>query len=539
MSKKSAGFARVKSRYTNVIMLLAAIAAFIPVMAVDYLLDSYVRVRERAQLQRSVDSATTTIGTTVEQAIGSLRRILADSPSLCTPTFIANVHAQMERSLYVKQVLVENADGVQYCDAFGHEVAYAPLSEPLSISGSTETVSVARLGELEMPVLKITQAFGTTRLVSVFAPVLGTAEQALLTGLRPTAMVRLSLTNGMSVVTAGDATAFDSGGAEYITASALAGSFPIRAEAAVPFGVVRATYADLDATLTLVASLMSGAFLMLALQYVRRSQLPAFDLERAIAAGELKPYYQPVINLRTGALVGCEVLCRWEKRNGEIVPPGSFIEYAEVTGLAIPMTVSLMQQAKEDLSELCRNAPDMKISFNLFDGHFRDGSVVEDVQAIFGGSAINFRQLVFEITERRPLENAMQADSVIAGLHALGCRLAMDDAGTGHSNLAYLQTLGVDVIKIDRIFVDMVKDGTSQVPVLDGLIAMARDLRTDIIAEGVETEAQALYLRERGVVMAQGFLFAPALKASAFTELAQALNPARPEPAAVRASAAA
>lgn len=539
MSKKSAGFARVKSRYTNVIMLLAAIAAFIPVMAVDYLLDSYVRVRERAQLQRSVDSATTTIGTTVEQAIGSLRRILADSPSLCTPTFIANVHAQMERSLYVKQVLVENADGVQYCDAFGREVAYAPLSEPLSISGSTETVSVARLGELDMPVLKITQAFGTTRLVSVFAPVLGTAEQALLTGLRPTAMVRLSLTNGMSVVTAGDATAFDSGGAEYITASALAGSFPIRAEAAVPFGVVRATYADLDATLTLVASLMSGAFLMLALQYVRRSQLPAFDLERAIAAGELKPYYQPVINLRTGALVGCEVLCRWEKRNGEIVPPGSFIEYAEVTGLAIPMTVSLMQQAKEDLSELCRDAPDMKISFNLFDGHFRDGSVVEDVQAIFGGSAINFRQLVFEITERRPLENAMQADSVIAGLHALGCRLAMDDAGTGHSNLAYLQTLGVDVIKIDRIFVDMVKDGTSQVPVLDGLIAMARDLGTDIIAEGVETEAQALYLRERGVVMAQGFLFAPALKASAFTELAQALNPARPEPAAVRPSAAA
>jgi EAL domain-containing protein (putative c-di-GMP-specific phosphodiesterase class I) len=231
-----------------------------------------------------------------------------------------------------------------------------------------------------------------------------------------------------------------------------------------------------------------------------------------------------VINLRTGALAGCEVLCRWEKRSGEIVPPGAFIDYAEVTGLAIPMTVSLMQQVRADLAEVCRDMPDLKISFNLFDGHFRDGTIVDDVQAIFSGSSISFRQLVFEITERRPIDNSMQAQSVIAGLHALGCRLAMDDAGTGHSNLAYMQTLGIDVIKIDRVFVDMIKPETKQVPVLDALIAMARDLGTEIIAEGVETEAQALYLRGRGVVMAQGFLFAPAIRLQPFKELAVALN---------------
>jgi len=132
--------------------------------------------------------------------------------------------------------------------------------------------------------------------------------------------------------------------------------------------------------------------------------------------------------------------------------------------------------------------------------------------------------LVFEITERRPLSNSMQTTSVISGLHALGARLAMDDAGTGHSNLAYMQTLGVDIIKIDRVFVDMIKPGTRQVPVLDGLISMARDLGTEIVAEGVETEAQALYLRARGVVMAQGFLFAPAIRVAPFKELAQALN---------------
>jgi EAL domain-containing protein (putative c-di-GMP-specific phosphodiesterase class I) len=132
--------------------------------------------------------------------------------------------------------------------------------------------------------------------------------------------------------------------------------------------------------------------------------------------------------------------------------------------------------------------------------------------------------LVFEITERRPLENSAAVNSVISGLHALGARLAMDDAGTGHSNLAYIATLGVDVIKIDRIFVDMIKPGTTQVPVLDGLIAMARDLDCEIVAEGVETEEQAIYLRSHGVIQAQGFIFAPALKIGAFRELALALD---------------
>lgn len=519
------GFGAVKSRYSHIVTLLSAILAFVPVMGVDYLLDNYVRVRERAQLQDSVNGITDKIQASAYGAIDALRQVLAQSPSLCTPTFIANVHKQMEESLYLKQVLVENADGVQYCDAFGGEVKYSALSESLSIPGHTETMSVVKLGGLDMPVLKITQAFGTTRKVSVFVPVFPSAAPTLLSGMKPTSMVRASLTNGTAVLSAGDSSAFDAhSDTEFVAAEGFAGELPLRVEAAVPFAMVRADYSDLDVSFTIVACLMSGAFLLLALQYVRRSQLPAFDLERAIGAGELKPYYQPVINLKTGALAGCEVLCRWEKRSGEVVPPGTFIDYAEVTGLAIPMTLSLMQQVKNDLSDLCQEMPDIKVSINLFEGHFRDGSIVEDVQAIFGESSISFRQLVFEITERRPLDNSVQANSVIAGLHALGARLAMDDAGTGHSNLAYMQTLGVDVIKIDRIFVDMIKPGTQQVPVLDGLISMARDLGTEIVAEGVETEAQALYLRARGVVLAQGFLFAPAIKVGPFKDLARALN---------------
>ncbi|MEO7224353.1 MAG: EAL domain-containing protein, partial [Devosia sp.] len=461
--------------------------------------------------------------------------------------FVSNVHKEMQRSLYLKQVVVENADGVQYCDAFDTQVAYSPLSQSLAIPGHTETMAVGTLAGLPTPVLKITQAFGTTRLVSAFVPIVSTNSAGLLSRFKPAAMVRITLTNGTVVLVGGDTSAFDRGETEFLSSSVFAGELPIRIEAAVPFAIVRADYTDLDVSFTIIACIMSGAFLILALQYVRRSKLPAFDLERAIAAGELKPYYQPVINLRTGKLAGCEVLCRWEKRNGEVVMPGQFIEYAEITGLAIPMTLSLMQQVRNDLGDLCLEMPDMKVSINLFEGQFRDTTILEDVQAIFGGSSIAFRQLVFEITERAPIGNSAAAHAVIAGFHAMGVRLAMDDVGTGHSNLAYMQTLGVDVIKIDRVFVDMIKSDTQAVPVLDGLIAMCRDLGTEIVAEGVETEAQALYLRSRGVVMAQGFLFAPAIKVNAFKELARALNggpkaiplAAQPVESAVTANAAA
>ena len=516
----------VKSRYSHIVVLLTALIAFVPVLGVDYLLDNYVRVREQGVLQAGIEHVTEKIQATANAGIAGLRTIVAESPSLCTPTFVGNVLKEMESNLYLRQILVENPDGAQFCDAFGREVKYTRLSDDLGIPGRTETIAVVRLADLDVPAFKITQSYSSTRRISAFVPVLPFPPETVAQDLTTGGMAQVSLTNGTPISTSGDPTPYErrSSDAEFITAQAFAGELPLRVDAALPFALVRSTYSDLDLSFTVIAAAMSGAFLLLMLQYVRRSQLPAFDLERAIQAGEIKPYYQPVVNLATGKIAGCEVLCRWEKRNGQIVPPGSFIDYAEVTGLAVPMTLSLMEQVRVDMSDLAREIPDLKISINLFEGHFRDSTIVEDVQAIFGDSPIGFRQLCFEITERRPIGNSTAANSVIAGLHALGCKLAMDDVGTGHSNLAYMQTLGVDIIKIDRVFVDMVKADTTTVPVLDGLVAMARDLGTEVIAEGVETQEQAIYLRNHGVLMAQGFLFAPALKVAQFRELARGLN---------------
>ena len=511
-------------------MLLSAILAFAPVLAVDYVLDGYIRIRETGTIQTLLDEVTVETQEAVYDGLKSIRIVLEESPSLCTPTFVRNAQNAMRDSLFLRQVIVENADGVQYCDLFGQELNYSVLSQTLSLPGRPETLTVVQLEGYDLPMLKVTRMVGS-RFVSAIVYLSPRLILGLPGQLRAATTFRMSLTNGTPIVTIGDYAEFAerTNDRAFIAVNSFASEIPIRAEVAIPFVDVRAGYADLDWAFTIIACVMSAGFLFLALQYVRREAIPAMDIERAIALGELRPYYQPVIDIGTGKLLGCEVLVRWVKRNGKVVPPNHFIEYAEASGLAIPMTVHLMQQVRNELSDLSKEMPNLKISINLFEGHFHDNSIVEDVQAIFGGSPIKFRQLVFEITERRPISNNVQAASVIAGLHAIGARLALDDVGTGHSNLAYMQTLGVDVIKIDQIFVDMIKPGSGQVPVLNGLIAMANDLGADIVAEGVETEAQALYLREHGVVQAQGYLFAPALKPESFLNLARALNYVAPE----------
>jgi len=516
----------VNSRLWQIFIVLGALVAFLPVFAVDYLLDTYVRDRESQRLFADLESLTNEAQGAVHSGVAAIHQILEDSPSLCAPTFIANVQKQLQANIYLKQVVVENYDGVQYCDGYGASLSYSMLSGGLTIPGNTESLSVVQFTGETLPSLKITRFVGANRIISAFVHV----SPRLAAGPPPeftnALLLRLALTDGTDIVTFGDPSliAPDEIHDGQIVSRSVADSLPLMSVAAVPFDVVRAQYANLDIGITIVVVLMSATLLILVFQSVRRVRFPAFDLERGIARNELKPYYQPVVNISTGRLAGCEVLIRWLKKDGTLVSPGMFIDYAEATGLAIPMTIKLMQQVREDMSALCRQMPDLKVAINLFEGHFRDTSIVEDVQAIFGDSGISYRQLTFEITERRPLLNQIATTGVIGGLQALGCRLAIDDAGTGHSNLDAIQTLGVDIIKIDRVFVNMIQSEAENVPVLDGLINMANDMGVEIVAEGVETEAQALYLRSHGVSHAQGFLFAPALPLASFIELANALN---------------
>ena len=258
---------------------------------------------------------------------------------------------------------------------------------------------------------------------------------------------------------------------------------------------------------------------------IRSEDTTADEVALGIRNNEFVPYYQPVVDIDTGLVQGCEVLVRWVKPDGTIVSPGAFMQYAESSGAIFEITRQLMEKTVHEVGDLYKTYPNLKISINLFAGHFDDRKIIEDTERIFGDSDIDYSQLVFEVTERMPLRDLDIARKVIAEFHALGVRVALDDAGTGHGGLAYLQQLGIDIIKIDKMFIDMLGTDHASSTIVDTLVELGGNLGMGIVAEGVENLQQIERLRELGVTAAQGYFFAPALPGDVFIELTKKLAP--------------
>ena len=146
-------------------------------------------------------------------------------------------------------------------------------------------------------------------------------------------------------------------------------------------------------------------------------------------------------------------------------------------------------------------------------------------RAIFGKSPIALGQVLLEVTERQPLDNLTMARRVIAALQGLGVHVGIDDLGTGHSGLSYMLKLGVDFIKIDKLFVDAIGTERYSTTIIETLVGLGRDMKMEIIAEGVETFEQVQHLRERGIRKAQGYVFAPPLPGPSFLQLLEASDP--------------
>nr|WP_244318669.1 EAL domain-containing protein [Roseibium hamelinense] len=241
----------------------------------------------------------------------------------------------------------------------------------------------------------------------------------------------------------------------------------------------------------------------------------------AIKNGEFIPFYQPVIDIETGRMRGCEVLMRWRRPNGVLVSPGQFMAYAETYGHIFDMTRSLMMQTAREMSGYYGDNPDLKLSINLFAGHFLDREIVNDIKVIFGETDISYQQIVVEVTERHPLADLELARKIIAELQSLGVRVALDDVGTGHGGMAYLQKLGIDIIKIDKMFIDTIGMDDSSTTIVDSMVELADNLGMGIIAEGVEQQEQIDRLLDLGVTAAQGYHFAPPMPCGEFLEFAE------------------
>jgi sensor c-di-GMP phosphodiesterase-like protein len=263
--------------------------------------------------------------------------------------------------------------------------------------------------------------------------------------------------------------------------------------------------------------LLVSAWIYLILRFSRHQLSLATEFRQALAADRIQVHYQPVIELVTGRCVGAEALARWERENGEWVSPDMFIPVAEAAGLQQEVTLAVLRVVVRDMKQMLTKFPGMSVNLNLAADDLKNERVGLELANSLAAAHMSPRAIKLEITERA-LVNTDTSRALIRNFRSLGHQVAVDDFGTGYSSLSYLQSFELDVLKIDKSFVDAIGTEAATSQVIVHVIEMAKSLGLDIVAEGVETQEQLEWLIARGVTYGQGFLFSKPLAAWDFLE---------------------
>jgi EAL domain-containing protein (putative c-di-GMP-specific phosphodiesterase class I) len=231
-------------------------------------------------------------------------------------------------------------------------------------------------------------------------------------------------------------------------------------------------------------------------------------------------YYQPQIDLASGAMIGAEALIRWREPEHGLMAPDKFVPIAEECGLIVPIGRWVLREAcRQVQSWLDAGLPAVPVAVNISALEFRHKDFLAGVSLILKDTGLASRFLELELTEGILMEDAKTSETLLHALKAMGIHLAIDDFGTGYSSLSYLKRFPIDTLKIDQSFVRDITTDAGDGAIVGAVIDMGKNLKQRVIAEGVETAAQLAFLRTRQCDEGQGFLFSHPLSAEEFRHL--------------------
>jgi len=503
-------------------MVLGVMLAGAPLLAFDYWISRLIERDNAGEAMMAARRAISLSEARVGQVIAALDALAKAGVNSCAAEHLTAMRRAAFATTPIKEIALLNPDGQFACEQSGNPAGTRKLLSSEPLPGAPDyTIHMVTFGSNEQMVCLRRQLDGDKVLAAMVPSELFLPQVAARGGGSDT---------HARIVTAGGAVISESGRPPpseqdaAATAQRRSDKYGLLVTTSLPANA--ANHSDLEGLSVFIKAAVAFILVGFALLLPRRdSNNPVAELERALAAGELIPYYQPIVDIRSGQLRGAEVLVRWRKADGSLVLPASFIPLAESSGLIWPMTRDLMRKVCAEAGAAIGGRPGLKISFNFAAQLFRDESIVRDVRNIFVGTPIDLTQVVIELTERDPIDNLTETRRVIAALQGIGVRIAIDDVGTGHSGLSYMLKLGVDIIKIDKMFVDAIGTDRNSTTIVETLIDLAHNMRMDVVAEGVENFEQVMHLRELGIRSAQGYVFAPPLPGGAFLQLVDAIDP--------------
>ncbi len=509
------------------IVLLAGAVAFAPLIGLNLLLWVHISAHGQVDIDDAARSMLRLSESRLDEAMTQLTAfaLKADHKS-CTSDVRQALGQAVLRAPFVSEIVIQDPRGTAACSPVDTQRVVRTISPANDTTNPNVKFTLVDFGTDRGPkAIQLAWHFKDGWKVSLLVPDDKLMPAIVVGRLQADFVARLALVDGSLVSTRLSRSTMSIEGVSAFDVTSISSRYPLTLSVMIPSSSLWASYRELFVWGNAGGAMLAIISILAALAVSRQMEGPVRAIESAIRRGDFIPYYQPLMCIRTGRLLGCEALVRRKRTDGGIDGPGAFIPLVEATGQIFEITRCLMAHARDELGLAYSARPDLKVSFNLVADHFADMKIVSDMKEIFEKGPIKMDQVVLEVTERHPLPNLGEARVIIAKLQELGIRIALDDVGTGHGGMSYLLKLGVDQMKMDKMFVDAIGSDRYSTAIIETLVKLAADLNIEFVAEGVETFEQIAYLKEHGVDAAQGYVFSPPLPGPLYLELIQALHP--------------
>ena len=507
-----------RSRIVHVAVIAFSISAFIG--GAQLLFDRIIDTQNNRQLDETIARILERAEISIDYAFIALGELAENGTAHCGDDALINIRRLVYERGTIKDIRVIENKGSTMCSAFPETIGFdvSRVAEIKKFSAANTRIQLFRLEQQAGAALALQWNLDPeASLVAVIN------TDALLFDMVPPALREKSeafLKLGNEDVVASFLPSPDSPSQLFdpIAFSAASKRYPLVANMRVDGAVLRQWNKEVQNSPLGIGGVLGLLVGLLLVRAVARPADLVSELDDAIKAKEFRPYLQPIFSIKTSVVVGCEVLARWHRRDGLVILPGRFIPLAEESGRIVPLTRQIVIETLTALQPLMKRNKSFYVSFNVAPNHFLKPDFVDEFRGLAAAAKVSTRQIVIELTERNKLRDLELAAAVTKNLREHAFKVAIDDAGTGHSGLSYIQKLGVNIIKIDKFFIDSIDMDSTANAVVEMLVGLAHKLDLTTVAEGIETEQQLETLQACGVDEGQGYLFAPAVPVGEFLD---------------------